>query len=192
MSVGAIVNRPELLQHAPPAAAQETSDGRVTARLWTSPATRMSLRGAWSSYRARQLGRAASAASRSSDHQHPHVHRQSCMKPSRSRCAHAPPWSAQARRRPARPRAPRSGLELEAAHRGRPSSAAVHWAAAASIGSTRSRGRRQTKLRAGLEPTARSIGSSHRTARPSASCMAPWTRSCAASAPCDEAHVQSV
>ena len=46
---------------------------------------------------------------------------------SRSRCARVPPWFAQGHLRPACPRVPRARLELEAAHRGRPSSAAVQW-----------------------------------------------------------------
>ena len=88
------------------------------------------------------------------------------------------PWSAQARQRPARPRAPRTVLELEAAHRGRASSAVVQLAAGAChqgvIRSTRGLGRAavQTPLRAGLGPIALATRPSRRTARLPALCMA--------------------
>ena len=63
-----------------------------------------------------------------SDHQHSHLR---SVRAERLPCAHdpralrRPPWSAQGRRRRARPRAPRTGLEFEAALRAGASSAAV-------------------------------------------------------------------
>ena len=147
MSIGAIENRPELLRHALSPRAQQTSDRRLGRRFLTCPSTRMSLQGAWSSSRARQLGCAASAALRSSDDLRLCTQRQSCPSrpaPSRSRCACAPPWPVQVRRSPVRPRAPRTGLELEAAHRHGPSSTSCAVGGAA-ISSTQDSGGRRTR-----------------------------------------------